>query len=404
MDPAALNTGLNEGNAWADRINGRSNLEPRTTRIGDFLENHVGRLPTHGVPWGFQQTIVTIWLPLVRPPGIDLTKANEVNEGGTRCHSLALQADGTVVSWGRNWFEETNVPATATNVFGIAAGGEHSLAVRSDGSVIGWGKDWDGQIDVPPSATNVVAVAAGAFHNLVLQGDGKVIAWGDNSYGQCNVPATVTKATAIRAGYGHSLARLSDGTMVAWGKDYFGVTNVPVGLNEVADLSCGEDHDLALVGVGAAQASLKAAITATHAGASSLLSGNAAGRYPLTCQWHLNSAPLPGATNFWLVLDDLQSRNAGAYTLVASNSAGSASSAAVKYDLDPSPYFLTPLPVWQNVLVGLPFEVGIDGEGVQPLTFRAQLNGINLTDNAQISGATSPDLILTPRFPATAAR
>jgi hypothetical protein len=52
----------------------------------------------------------------------------------------------------------------------------------------------------------------------------------------------------------------------------------------------------------------------------------AAGSQPLSYQWRLNGTNLAGATNLSLTLNNLQLTDAGTYSLVASNSAGSASS------------------------------------------------------------------------------
>ena len=233
-------------------------------------------------------------------------------------------------------------------------------------------------------------------HSLALTGDGRVVAWGDNSYGQSSVPAMITNATAIKAGFGHSMVRLSDGTVVAWGKNFFGVTNVPAGLKNVASFSCGEDHELAMVGYGAAQTPLEAQTTVAHVGGSGLLKANLAGTYPLACQWTLNSSPIIGATNAWLILTNEPLGDAGSYLLVVSNCFGQVNSSAVNYSVDPAPYFLTPLPAQQNALVGSPFSLTISAGGAQPLAYQAQSNGGNLADNGRISGTQSPNLYFNP--------
>jgi hypothetical protein len=52
----------------------------------------------------------------------------------------------------------------------------------------------------------------------------------------------------------------------------------------------------------------------------------AAGSAPLRYQWHLGSGPLPGATTAVLTLRDVQTNQAGAYTLVVTNAGGGATS------------------------------------------------------------------------------
>lgn len=317
---------------------------------------------------------------------------NVVTIAAGKVHSMALRADGTVVVWGDGDFDQTNTPPNLSDVIAIAAGYYHNLALSSDHSVVAWGS----QYIVPAAVTNIVAISAGFEHSLALTADGQVIAWGDNSYGQCSVPAIVTHATAIKAGYGHSLAQLSDGTLVAWGKNCDGVTNIPVGLNNVAGISCGEDHELAIVGSGAPQIQWETQTARAHVGGCGLLKANIAGTRPLACQWFLNSSPVPDATNAWLVLNNVQPADAGSYTLVASNDIGQVSSAPVVYNVDPSPYFLSPLPTQQNVLVKTPFSLTINAAGAPPLAYQSQLNGNSLTDGGRISGADSPDWCFNP--------
>jgi hypothetical protein len=64
------------------------------------------------------------------------------------------------------------VPTNINNVVGLTAGGDHSLALLADGTVVSWGADYFGQASVPPSATNVLALSAGGAHSLALAGNG----------------------------------------------------------------------------------------------------------------------------------------------------------------------------------------------------------------------------------------
>jgi len=202
------------------------------------------------------------------PPGV----TNGVAIAGGGEHSLVLRADGTVVGWGWGYYDygQTNSPASATNVVAIAAGGYHSLALKADGTVVGWGNNWYGQTNRPASVTNVVAIAAGANHSLALRADGTVVGWGDNDYGQATgvpTPAastgivavagqTLANVVAIAAGQYHSLALKADGTVVGWGagtfvadpEDYvnYGQIIIPAGATDVVAIAAGGFHNLAL--------------------------------------------------------------------------------------------------------------------------------------------------------------
>ena len=161
--------------------------------------------------------------------------------------SLVTMTNNVVVAWGNNGNGQTTIPANATNVIAIAAGGFHSLALRSDGTVVAWGYNGYGQTNVPANATNVIAVAAGEYHSLALRSDGTVVAWGANGSGQTTIPATATNVIAIAAGLQHSLALRSDGTVVAWGFNGSGQTTIPNGLNHVIALAPGCEANHVLV-------------------------------------------------------------------------------------------------------------------------------------------------------------
>ncbi len=62
---------------------------------------------------------------------------------------------------GRQPHGQCSIPGTVASPSAIAAGASHCLALNADGTVAAWGKNWDGQTNVPPTATNVVAIAAG---------------------------------------------------------------------------------------------------------------------------------------------------------------------------------------------------------------------------------------------------
>jgi alpha-tubulin suppressor-like RCC1 family protein len=87
-------------------------------------------------------------------------------------------------------------------VTGIAAGGGlgnlHSLAVQADGTVLAWGSNANGQVGtgnntsstVPVEVTGlgsgsgVSAVSAAIALSFALKSDGSVLAWGDSSSGE----------------------------------------------------------------------------------------------------------------------------------------------------------------------------------------------------------------------------
>ncbi len=135
-------------------------------------------------------------------------------------HSLALNNDGRVWSWGANSLNQLGdatpvsralpglVPAP-TNVVAIAAGDTHSLALRSDGTVWAWGSNAWGQLGdgtgsfhpAPVQVTalaNLVEIAAGSDHNVALEADGTVWTWGRNLFGQLGDGTTSNRTTPAR--------------------------------------------------------------------------------------------------------------------------------------------------------------------------------------------------------------
>ncbi len=157
--------------------------------------------------------------------------------------SCTVRGDAqSVIAWGNNSSGQTNVPASATNVIAVAAGGFHSLALSSDGTVISWGAI----TNVPSNLINVQAIVAGASHSAALQAGGSVVAWGNNSFSQTNVPISATNVVALAAGHYHTVALRGDGTVVAWGRNSSGQINVPTGLDCVVAVAAGAEHSVAL--------------------------------------------------------------------------------------------------------------------------------------------------------------
>ena len=130
-----------------------------------------------------------------------------VGAGGL--HSLVLKSDGTVWSFGYNYYGQlgtstNNGTGTAnplpvqvmSDATAVAAGGLHSLVLKSDGTVWSFGNNFFGQLGTSTSVgqnanplpvqvmSGATAVAAGSNHSLVLKSDGTVWSFGNNAYGQ----------------------------------------------------------------------------------------------------------------------------------------------------------------------------------------------------------------------------
>ena len=193
--------------------------------------------PTQVVAWGqyLQRTL---------PPGLDNVLA--ISGGGA--HSLALNADGTVVAWGDSTSSRLAVPAGLADVVAVSVGENHSLVLKADGSVVAWGGNSEGQATVPAGLGSVVGVAAGYRFSAALKADGTVVAWGRNTEGQTAVPTGLTDVVELSVSTNgtHVLALKRDGSVVSWGNSLYGRTAVPAGLSGVVGVAAGQEHSLAL--------------------------------------------------------------------------------------------------------------------------------------------------------------
>ncbi|MDO8240460.1 MAG: hypothetical protein Q7T51_00540, partial [Candidatus Moranbacteria bacterium] len=172
-------------------------------------------------------------------------------------HSIALKSDGTAWAWGLNsqgqlgdnTVSQKSVPVQIkdiggvgflSNVISISAGYEFSMALKADGTVWSWGNNWYGQLGDNTTTsrltpvqvkgvggvgylTDMSSISAGGMFSLGLKSDGTVWAWGygpdgelgDNTATSRLTPVQVkgvggvgflTDVIAIKAGDKHSLA------------------------------------------------------------------------------------------------------------------------------------------------------------------------------------------------------
>ena len=356
------------------------------------------------VQWG---SYANEWydVPPVSGPPAGLGNVTAVAAGVM--HALARNTDGTVVSWGSSWYDQSSFPTNLRNVVAIAAGGWHSLALQAAGTVIAWKGTYDipdgsqdhGQANVPPGLSNVVAIAAGYFHSLALTTDGRVVAWGAGTtnsgtapdLGQSIVPAGLGHVVAIAAGAQHSLAVKADGTVVSWGDNSGRQTEVPFGLTNVVAIAGGAGHSLALVG-SSGPFFINPRLTgledrAVLIGSSLELRAAVGGATPMTYQWRLNGTNLPNATNAALELAHLQFVDAGAYSVVVSNTCGALTSPNAQISV--VPLLLTASPQSLLAWAGGNVTFSVFVQSTLPVTYQWRFNGVDLP------GETNAKLRLT---------
>ena len=153
---------------------------------------------------------------------------------GSGSYTIAAKSDGTVYTWGANYFGQLGNGNTGTS-------SNVPVAVNTSGVLNG---------------KTITQVAAGRSCSIALASDGTVYTWGNNAFGQLgngnytdsNVPVAVNTSgvlsgktiTQVAAGYSHSIALASDGTVYTWGYNSDGQlgngnnthSNVPVAVDQ----------------------------------------------------------------------------------------------------------------------------------------------------------------------------
>jgi hypothetical protein len=141
-------------------------------------------------------------------------------------------------------------------------------------------------------------------------------------------------------------------------------------------------------------------------GASATFTVAASGTAPLSYQWRFNGSNISGATSASYTLSNAQSANAGSYSVVVSNSAGSATSnnATLTVSTSATAPSITTQPASQTINVGASATFSVTASGTGPLTYQWRFNGSNISgatgtsytvSNAQTSAAGNYSVVVT---------
>jgi alpha-tubulin suppressor-like RCC1 family protein len=212
------------------------------------------------------------------------TSVTNVVKLSSHMHTVALTADGRVLTWGFGVYGQlgnggtasTWQPQTVTTsgtlsgrtVVDVAAGFNHTVVVCSDGTVHGTGRNWQGCLaNVSPVGsnilrfaqlsfpTNAVSVACGENSTYVIDDAGDVWGCGDNQMGQLGIPggdkSSFTKisgsgnpqgslfgrsdVTAVTTLLSHVLVQCADGSVHAFGNNGNGQSGIDNGYVNVFD-------------------------------------------------------------------------------------------------------------------------------------------------------------------------
>jgi len=120
----------------------------------------------------------------------------------------------------------------------------------------------------------------------------------------------------------------------------------------------------------------------TNAGATAVFNVTASGDPTPAYQWQFNGTNLGGANDTSFTLNNVQTNNAGSYTVAVSNSVGSITSApavlTVSGSTAPEPATITVQPVSQIVVAGSNATFSVVAEGTPPLSFQWRFDGVNI--------------------------
>ncbi len=259
------------------------------------------------------------------------------------------------------------------------------------------------------SFLTVLGLESGVYRVKVTNSGGYVMS--DNAYLNIVPPPTITtqpQSKAVNPGSDVSfsvVATSSEPISYQWYFNNYSLgaaaTNPTYSLTNVNSGNAGNYKVVAANSTGSTTSSV-AALTlnvppgitkqphddAVPVGQSAAFKVTGTGTAPLSYQWNFNGTPLPGATSSALIFTSVQINDAGTYTVVITNVAGSITSAVVRLTAIIPPD-ITSQPSSQKVFVGQDAKFSVTATGTGPLRYQWALNGIPL------AGATSPSLALT---------
>jgi len=223
------------------------------------------------------------------------TNWKQVNGGGY--HNAAIKTDGTLWTWGLNSYgrlgnnttTDRSTPLTTfaggTNWKQVSGGWFHTAAIKTDGTLWTWGFNYYGELGVNDAGatanrstpvttfaggTNWKQVSGGGYYTAAIKTDGTLWTWGNNSNGQLGDNTSTTRSTPVTTfaggtnwkqvacGFNHTAAIKTDGTLWTWGNNVFGqlgVDDTNIRLTPVTtfaggtnwkQVSCGSDHTAAI--------------------------------------------------------------------------------------------------------------------------------------------------------------
>ena len=423
--------------AWGpNNSNGQVSVPPGLSGVIAIAANgyHSAALKSDGtvVAWGgnaYGQTISP-------PPGLSGVVAIAAGEG----HTVALKGDGTVVAWGGNGRVLTDTPPGLSGVTAIAAGGFHTVALVGGVSKV------QPTFVVQPPSQNLAAgssvtfgvLAAGSTPlsyqwwksgaalpgattasltlNNIQSGDaGNYFVEVTNSVGRATsasavltvnpaTPSIMTQPASLSVIQGASITFTVAATGTSplsyqWRKSGLPITGATgasftVNNTQPADAST---YDVEITNVVGSVSSSVATLTvtvaptiSTHPQSQPVVLGNSAtftvtatGSPEPTYLWRKDGTDIAGATGSSYTIPNVQAFNAGSFTVVVSNVAGSVTSAPPAVLVVNLPPFITTQPQSKTVTAGANVSFTVVKTGTAPFSYQWRKSG------SPIIGATS---------------
>ncbi|HXC99655.1 MAG TPA: LamG-like jellyroll fold domain-containing protein [Verrucomicrobiae bacterium] len=128
-------------------------------------------------------------------------------------------------------------------------------------------------------------------------------------------------------------------------------------------------------------------------GGTAVFTANAGGTPPFGYQWQFAGAPIAGATAVSLAITNVQTTNAGSYTVVVTNSVTAVTSLVATLSVAVPPV-ITLQPVGSINLVGSTATFTGAATGTLPLNYQWTFNGVDLVNGGRISGANTNSLTI----------
>ena len=128
-------------------------------------------------------------------------------------------------------------------------------------------------------------------------------------------------------------------------------------------------------------------------GSNATFTATAIGAGPLTYQWRRNGTNIAGATTTGYTRNNVQAADAGNYSIVVSNSSGTATS--VNAALAVPAVLIVSQPASQSVVWGGQAAFSVAASGTPPFSYQ-WYRGSNILDLVALSGATNDVLLLRP--------